>query len=90
VIFIAWERHAATVLGVVSFPALAINSDVSRTVHHASVIQMVKQTVQLPRESTQGCDNHTTFDTCCGLIKVCRIYHQPTIALAKACQSSVD
>jgi hypothetical protein len=49
-IFIAWERHAATVLGVILFPALAINSDSSRTMCHATVIQAVKQTVQLPKK----------------------------------------
>jgi hypothetical protein len=52
VIFIAWERHAATVMGVVSFTTLAINSDALRIVHHAPVIQTVKQTVPPPKEST--------------------------------------
>jgi hypothetical protein len=37
-------------MGTISFPMLAINSDASRTVHHASVIQAVKQTVQLPKK----------------------------------------
>jgi hypothetical protein len=41
-IFIAWECHAAMVLDAISFPALAINGDVSITIHHAPVIQTVK------------------------------------------------
>jgi hypothetical protein len=36
-------------MGAVLFPTLAINSDASRTVHRAPVMQAVKQTVQLPR-----------------------------------------
>jgi hypothetical protein len=35
--FIAWERHFATILGIVSFPTLTINSDASRTMRCASV-----------------------------------------------------
>jgi hypothetical protein len=64
------ECHTATVMGVISFLALAINSDASRTVRHASVIQVVKQIVQLPRKSTHRCDDRAAFDTCCGLIKL--------------------
>jgi hypothetical protein len=37
-------------MGVISVPAPAINSDVSRIVHHALVIQTVKQNVQLLRK----------------------------------------
>jgi hypothetical protein len=84
------ERHAATVMGAISFPVLAINSDASRIMHRASVIQTVKQIVQLPRESTQRRDSRANFDTYCGLIKVCRTYHQPTTASGKACQNSLD
>jgi hypothetical protein len=40
----------ATVTCAISVPTLAINSDVSRTMHHAPVIQMVKQIVQLLNE----------------------------------------
>jgi hypothetical protein len=57
-------------MGVISFPALAINSDASWTVRHAPVIQAVKQTVQLTRKGTQRRDSRATFDTCCGLVKV--------------------
>jgi hypothetical protein len=44
-IFIVGVAHAATVMGVVSVPAPTINSDALKTVHHALVIQTVKQTV---------------------------------------------
>jgi hypothetical protein len=37
-------------MGVVSFPVLAINSNTLRTVRRVLVIQMVKQTVQLPEK----------------------------------------
>jgi hypothetical protein len=64
------ECHTATVMGVISFLALAINSDASRTVRHASVIQVVKQIVQLPRKSTHRCDDRAAFDTCYRFVKV--------------------
>jgi hypothetical protein len=89
-IFIVWGHHAAIVMGVVMFPVLAINSDVLKTVHHAPVIQTVKQTIQLPRESTQRRDSHIVFNTCYGLIKVYSTYHQPTAASGKAHQGRQD
>jgi hypothetical protein len=89
-IFIAWERHAATVMDVVLFPALAINDDVSRTMHRASVIQDVKQTIQLPRKSAHRRDFRATFNTCSGLVKVYRTYHQPIAALGKTRRGSRD
>jgi hypothetical protein len=64
-------------MGVVSFSALAINSDASRTVRRAPVIQAVKQTVQLSRESTHRHGSRATFNTCYRLVKVYRTYHQP-------------
>jgi hypothetical protein len=63
-------HHTATVMGAASFPMLAINSYISRTVRRAPVIQLVKQIVQLPRKGTQRHDGHAAFDTCCRLIKV--------------------
>jgi hypothetical protein len=57
-------------MGAVSFPTLAINSDASRTVCQALVIQVVKQTVQLPRKDIQRHDNRTAFDMCCELVNV--------------------
>jgi hypothetical protein len=75
-------------MGIVSFPTLAINSDASRTLRQAPVIQAIEQTVQLLRKGTQRCDDRTAFDTCCELIKVCRTYHQPTAASGKACQGN--
>jgi hypothetical protein len=70
-IFIAGGgHHTATVMGAISFPALAINSDASSTVHRAPVIQVVKQTVQLPRKSTHRRGNSAASDTRCGLVKV--------------------
>jgi hypothetical protein len=57
-------------MDAVSFPALEINRDASRTVRHALVIQTVKQTVQLPRKDTQRHDGRAAVDTCCRLVKV--------------------
>jgi hypothetical protein len=37
-------------MGVISVSASAINSDVLRTMHHAPIIQTVKQIVQLLSE----------------------------------------
>jgi hypothetical protein len=37
-------------MGTILFPALAIDSDALRTVHRALVIQVVKQTIQLPKK----------------------------------------
>jgi hypothetical protein len=84
------EHRAATVMGIILFLVLVINSDTLRTVRRAPVIQAVKQTVQLPRKNTQRHDDRTTFDTYCGLIKGCTTYHQPTVASGKACQGSQD
>jgi hypothetical protein len=44
------KRHAATVTDVVSIQTHSLNHVVSRTIHRASVIQTVKQTVQLFRK----------------------------------------
>jgi hypothetical protein len=87
-ISIAWGRHTATVIGVISFPMLATNDDILRTVHHALIIQAVKQTVQLPRKSAHRRDSHATFNTCSGLVKVYRTYHEPTVVSGKTCQDS--
>jgi hypothetical protein len=57
-------------MGAISFPVLAINSDTSRTMRHAPVIHVVKQTVQLPKKGTQRRDNCIAFNTCCRLVKV--------------------
>jgi hypothetical protein len=89
-IILAWEHHVTTVLYVVLFPMLAINRDVSRTMRHAAVIQTVKQHVQRPREIKQRRYSRAAFNTCCRLIKVCRIYHQPTITSSKTRQGSQD
>jgi hypothetical protein len=40
-------------MGTILFPALAIDSDALRTVHRALVIQVVKQTIQLPKKYTE-------------------------------------
>jgi hypothetical protein len=37
---------------------------VLKTMHHAPVIQTVKQTIQLFRESTLRCDGRAAIDTC--------------------------
>jgi hypothetical protein len=84
------EHRAATGMGIILFLVLVINNDTSRTVRRAPVIQAVKQTVQLARKNTQRHDDRTTFDTCCGLVKRCRTYHQRTAASGKACQGSQD
>jgi hypothetical protein len=69
-IFIARRTSYCHINGCRLISSLAINSDASRTVRRAPVIQAVKQTVQLPRKGTQRRDNCVVFDTCCGLVKV--------------------
>jgi hypothetical protein len=39
--------RVATVTGTILVPALAINSNISKIMHRASVMQMLKQTIQL-------------------------------------------
>jgi hypothetical protein len=41
-------------------------------------------------KNIQRCDDCVTFDTYCGLVKVCRTYRQPTAASRKACQGNQD
>jgi hypothetical protein len=48
-LYLKWCR-AAPVTGVVSFSAPTVNSNASRIVHHALVIQTVKKMIQLFRE----------------------------------------
>jgi hypothetical protein len=44
------KRHVAIVMGVLFTPTLPLKCAALRTVHHVSVIQTVKQTVQLFRK----------------------------------------
>jgi hypothetical protein len=76
------------VMGTASVPAPAFNSVASKTVHHALVIQTVKQTVRLLIKSTQRRDGRATFNKYCRLVNVYRIHHQPTAASGKAYQGS--
>jgi hypothetical protein len=89
-IFIAQGHHATTVTGAILFFVLAINGDVLRIVHRTSVIQVVKQIIQLSRKSAQRCDGRAAFNTCSRLIKVYETYHQPTAASGKTRQGSQD
>jgi hypothetical protein len=38
-------------MSAVSVPAPTINSDVSKTMHRVSVIEAIKQTIQLPNKN---------------------------------------
>jgi hypothetical protein len=44
------KHHTATVMGVLSTPAQPLKCVALRTMHRASVIQTVKQTIQLFRK----------------------------------------
>jgi hypothetical protein len=46
-IFTALKRRAATVMGVILAPTRLLERAILRAVHHAPVIQTVKQTVKL-------------------------------------------
>jgi hypothetical protein len=64
-------------MDAISVPAPAINSNASRTVHRAPVIQTVKQIVQLLSEKyTETWRSCNFWHVCRRLIKVCRTHHQ--------------
>jgi hypothetical protein len=44
------KHHVATVMGVILVPTRPLKCVISKTVHHAPVIQTVKQIVQLFKE----------------------------------------
>jgi hypothetical protein len=88
--FIAQEASHCYSMGAASVPPLEFNSIALRTLCRASVIQTVKQIVQLLIKSTQRRDSHAVFNTCCGLVKVYITHHQPTAASGKARQYSQD
>jgi 5-methylthioribose kinase len=50
-IFIVVKHHGAIVIGIILIPKCSLARVALKTMHRASVIQMVKQTVQLFREN---------------------------------------
>jgi hypothetical protein len=83
-IFIAKKHHNATVMGVVSIPVHPLMHVALKTMHHAQVIQTVKQTVQLFREKyTETRWPRNNGHMYYRLINVYRTHHQPSTASDK-------
>jgi hypothetical protein len=90
-IFIVWEASYLYSNGAILVPAPAINIDALRIVHHVSVIQTVKQTVQLLSKKCAEMRQLCSFGhVYCRLVKVYRTHHQPVAALGKGHQETQD
>jgi hypothetical protein len=81
-IYVAVKRHSATLMGIIFIPVRPLAHVTLKIVHHVSVIQMVKQTVQHFRkryiEICWLCSNGHEY---CRLINMYRIHHELNAAL---------
>jgi hypothetical protein len=78
------KRHGATIIHIVLISTRPLTRDALKNVHHAPVIQMVNQTVQLSKERyTETSRPHSNGHVYYGLVNVYRTHHQPTAASDK-------
>jgi hypothetical protein len=68
------KHRAATKKGAILDPVHPLKCIVSRTVHRAPIIQMIKQTIQLLEKGTHRCDDRAAIDTCIADSSMCIEY----------------